>query len=83
MVHYEVVTINNRRENQVYFKMLIKAFNEKRKIKNCYLCRYHGLNFFDYDETPIFCKFLKKSCNSNEAATCQYYRPDPKVFPTI
>jgi hypothetical protein len=78
--HHEVVP--NRRNNAIfYIEMIIKAFNERRKIRNCFLCRYHAPNRSNYEEKPIFCKYLKKGCNSNEAASCQSYRADPKVFP--
>lgn len=64
-----------------YLKLVIESFFNDRGIKNCFLCRYHGISYsFDY---PIFCKFIKKNCNSNEAANCEYYRPDTKVFPTF
>ncbi|MBM0511642.1 competence protein CoiA family protein [Aeromonas hydrophila] len=46
------------------------------KIRNCFLCRYQGENW-DYDgKNPIFCKGKKMKCTSNEAATCDWYKPD-------
>ena len=41
------------------------------EIKNCFLCRYHGL---DGLENSIFCKYLKKSTSSNEAIECKFYK---------
>lgn len=41
-------------------------------IKNCFLCKYHGL---DGVESAIFCKAKKISCSSNEAADCDIYSP--------
>ena len=64
-----------------YIKLVIESFVNNRQIKNCFLCRYHGKSYESSD--PIYCKFLKKSCNSNEAASCEYYRPDTKVFPSL
>jgi len=68
-----------------YKKNLIDAYNSNIEIKNCFLCRYHGKNqsCYDDDKKPIFCKFLKISCNSNRASECQYYRPDQKNFPDL
>ncbi|MBD1871668.1 hypothetical protein H6F95_31080 [Cyanobacteria bacterium FACHB-471] len=68
-----------------YKKNLIEAYNNKIDIKNCFLCRYHGENwsYFDDDECPIFCKFLKVKCKSNYASECQYYKPDQKSFPDL
>ena len=64
-----------------YIKLVIESFVNDRKLKNCFLCRYHGKSYnYDYS---IYCKFLKKNCNSNEAANCEYYRPDTKVFPSL
>ena len=64
-----------------YIRLVIESFVNNRDIKNCFLCRYHGDSYNSSD--PIYCKFLKKSCGSNEAANCEYYRPDTKVFPAI
>ena len=64
-----------------YIKLVIESFVNNRGIKNCFLCRYHGKSY-NY-EYSIYCKFLKKNCNSNEAANCEYYRPDTKVFPSL
>lgn len=45
------------------------------KIKNCFLCRYQGENW-DYDrQYPIFCRGKKIKCTSNQAATCDWYKP--------
>ena len=64
-----------------YIKLVIESFVNNRGIKNCFLCRYHGKSYgYEY---PIYCKFLKKNCNSNEAAICEYYRPDTEVFPSL
>lgn len=78
--YHKTVLVKNRR-SESYIEMVIEAFNEELKIKNCFLCRYHALNRFNDGETPVFCKFLKKSFNSNQAANCQSFKPDPQVFP--
>ncbi|MEN6572362.1 MAG: hypothetical protein ABFD24_11005 [Anaerolineaceae bacterium] len=66
-----------------YAEEVEKAYHAKRKVFNCYLCRYHGENIYrNENEGPIYCRFLKKKYVSTQAANCEYYRPDPKVFPS-
>lgn len=84
LAYYEFVIIDNtdNRRNKVFLRKIVEAYFNNVSVKNCYLCRYHGSNFRNYyDDNPIFCKFLKKTCNSNEAAICQFYRADPTSFP--
>lgn len=56
---------------QIFVDHVRKAHFEGADVKNCFLCRYHGL---DGIYEPIFCKYLKKSCGSNVAADCSSYR---------
>jgi hypothetical protein len=64
--------------SDVFIDEVEAAFKEKIAVKNCFLCRYHtGANSGDQ---PIFCKYLKRTCGSNKAAECEFYRPDPKAF---
>lgn len=70
--------ISGYHRSVIYKQEVIESYLKKIKIKNCFLCRYHAQN--KYSEEPIFCKFLKIACISNEATDCQYFRPDPKVF---
>ncbi len=65
-----------------YLKNVINSFEKGIKIKNCFLCRYHAINKnkFTKSEKPIFCKFLKKAYTSNQAADCNFYKPDKKVY---
>jgi len=68
---------------QIYIDELEKAFHARKKIRNCFLCRYHGENIFrDDDEGPIYCKFLKQKYVSTRAVSCEFYRADPKTFPS-
>lgn len=68
---------------QIYIDELENAYHAKKKIRNCFLCRYHGENIFrDDDEGPIYCKFLKQKYVSTRAVLCEFYRADPKVFPS-
>jgi len=40
-------------------------------IRNCYICKYHGVSLYD----PVFCKVYRTGCSSNDATTCDAYRP--------
>ena len=61
---------------KLFIHKVREAHFNKIRIKNCFLCRYHGMHG---ENKAIFCKHLKKSFNSNEAISCNYYR----VFRTI
>jgi len=54
------------------------------KVRNCFICRYHAENnSWIYEDTtgvPIFCKFLKTKCNSNQAVTCKYFKLENKYI---
>ena len=62
------------------FKKGIATFSQQNlKVKNCFICRYHAENnswqyFEDTTGVPIFCKFLKIKCNSNQAVSCEYFK---------
>lgn len=78
--YYKIVPVAH---HLMYMEAVERAHLQGFKVKSCFLCRYHAKPStwqWSQDERPIFCKFLKKSCSSNDAAECQYYRPDPKVF---
>jgi hypothetical protein len=83
LLNYKVISSDEEyARSDEYKKNVVDAYNTKIAIKNCFLCRYHGDNYSYCDEDlPIFCKFLKIKCNSNQASACQYYRPHPKCFP--
>lgn len=84
IVYYEILEPlkSYYKSSDQYKQRVINAHNIGIKIKNCFLCRYHGENFFS-NKPPIFCKFLKIKCISNHASECNYYKPDPKCFPKI
>jgi len=69
---------------ETFISCLEAAYNEGVNVKNCYLCRYHGYKIVCGITTKgIFCKFLRRDIqNSNNAAECEYYRPDPSTFPS-
>lgn len=80
--HYKIIPSANR---EVYIETLERAYSMGHKVTNCFLCRYHAKptsGQWARDGKSAFCKFLKHSCNSNDAAECQYYRPGPEVFST-
>ena len=61
------------------FKTGVATFaKDNLKVFNCFICRYHAENdYCSYEDTtwlPIFCKFLKIKCNSNNAVTCEYFK---------
>lgn len=65
----------------IYFQELVNSYNIGLNVRSCFLCRYHAMNQYRWDDDlPIFCKFLKSSYISTRAVNCQYFRADPKVF---
>jgi hypothetical protein len=73
--------------HETFIREVEAAFSSGVAIKNCYLCRYHsGANHYQNFERKgsggIFCKHLKITCGSNQAAKCEFYRPDKSVFGT-
>ncbi|MCW5898640.1 MAG: hypothetical protein KIT10_05165 [Flavobacteriales bacterium] len=75
------------------FKKGVATFSQQNlKVKNCFVCRYHAENnsWQYYEDTigvPIFCKFLKIKCNSNQAVSCEYFKLEKnyvqKIITTI
>lgn len=41
-------------------------------VRNCFVCRYHGTGGL---EAAVFCRVRREPVSSNEAATCEAYRP--------
>ncbi len=94
--HEELDKINQLQQNSLYFEYVcdgeeidlsslykekvVKSYQDGVKIKNCFLCRYHGINYSFKIKGSIFCKFLKNTGSSNMAVDCQYFLPDSKVF---
>ena len=65
-----------------FIENVISTYESGIAVKNCFLCRYHATNknISTKNEEPIFCKFLKKTCISNYAADCEYFKPDKAVY---
>ena len=75
ITHYKVFNPPEWWDLEKHMSMVIETYEKGVKIKNCYLCRYQGDNYAYSDRgNPIFCKFLKIKCNSNQAAVCKYFR---------
>jgi hypothetical protein len=75
IIYHEVFNPLEWWDSQKYIAKVIELYAKGINIKNCYLCKYQGDNFSWRDSgKPIFCKFLKIKCNSNQAANCQYFR---------
>ncbi len=66
--------------SSLYKEKVVESYEKGIKIKNCFLCRYHGINYSFTIKGTIFCKFLKNTGSSNMATNCEYFLPDPKVF---
>jgi hypothetical protein len=49
-----------------------EAYFEGLAVRNCFVCRHHGIGRF---EEPIFCKEMKVGCESNAAASCARFTP--------
>ena len=83
LLHFEYIShkqIDLWSFGELYRNKVVETYEKGLRIKNCFLCRYHAINRYSSEEGAIFCKFLKKCVKSNEAANCQYLRPDSKVF---
>ncbi|AOW09937.1 competence protein CoiA family protein [Flavobacterium gilvum] len=79
IVKYEITKDNGYNYSDIFKKSVATYAQQNLKVKNCFICRYHAENnswqyFEDTSGIPIFCKFLKIKCNSNQAITCEYYK---------
>lgn len=61
-------------QGDLYSEEVYLAYKKGIKIRNCFLCKYQGDNWSEWDHLPIFCKTYKIKCNSNQAAQCDRYR---------
>jgi len=74
------IEANTRYSPPIRFKKAVATYASKKlPIKNCFTCRYHAKNrykgaLYEPEYNPIFCKFLKITCNSNKAVYCEYYK---------
>lgn len=70
-----------------YKSLIANAYTKGVRVKNCFICRYHAPNLSRTNKSdsekrklPIFCKYLKEMCYSNDATNCQFYRLDNKYI---
>jgi hypothetical protein len=79
-IEYDDENEHYSREDLIFIGYVVRAHKEGANVKNCFLCRYHAKNQswdFDFEpKKPIFCKYLKTACGSNQAAVCRYYKID-------
>lgn len=78
IIDYKILELVNYNYRNIYQKAIASYIQDNIKVRNCFVCRYHTDNdstfsiLKNYDKT-IFCKFLKKTCNSNEAVSCKSF----------
>lgn len=81
--YYRETEINCYSYNvQAFIACVEAAYEEGVKIKNCYLCRYHGYQTrYSEGYLQVFCKFKRiRVPNSNYALKCKSYRADKSTF---
>lgn len=88
IVKYEISKDFGYNYPEIFKKGLATFAQQNLKVKNCFVCRYHAENnswqyYEDTKGVPIFCKFLKIICNSNEAVICRYYKLEIKYVKEI
>lgn len=60
----------------LFVEAVRKAHFRDVKLKNCFLCKYHGASNGD---SAIYCKANRESVGSNEAVSCSKYRTLPRL----
>lgn len=85
IVKYKILNIKHNNFPKTFKYNLAKYAKQNFKVKNCYICRYHAENNNEiYDKgNNIFCKFLKKYNNSNEAVECNYFKHEENYIDQI
>jgi len=63
---------NKQAQTLLFIKKVREAHFKNIPIKNCYLCKFHGINGVD---NAVFCKLKKIPTPSNAAADCGKYSP--------
>lgn len=84
---YKVSRIDDVNYSEVFLKGVANLSNANYNVRNCFICRYHAENnSWHYEDTsglPIFCKYLKIKCNSNQAVNCEYFKLENKYINEI
>ncbi len=58
----------------VFKKLVEETHKQGIRIRNCLLCRYEGQNRNEDVTAPVYCKFRKIYCGTNEAVDCEFFR---------
>jgi hypothetical protein len=79
IVNYEISKDSGHNYSEIFKTGVATYAQQNLKVKNCFICRYHAENnswnyYEDTTGVPIFCKFLKIKCNSNQAVSCEYFK---------
>lgn len=88
IIDYKILELVNYNYRSIYQKAIASYTQENIKVRNCFICRYHAENdstfsiIKNYDKT-IFCKYLKKTCNSNEAVSCEFFKIENQYVQNI
>ena len=81
ILNIEYISRVEATDTGIFFRRkVVESYQNGFNVENCFLCRYHGVNYSFKQEGTIFCKYLKNTGNSNMAANCEYFRPDHAVF---
>jgi hypothetical protein len=88
LVKYEITKDIGYNYPEIFKKGIAVYAQQNLKVKNCFICRYHAENnswqyFEDTTGIPIFCKFLRIKCNSNQAVSCEYFKLEKKYVNDI
>jgi hypothetical protein len=69
---------------EYFAKLVVEERKRGVMIKNCHLCRYHGLHR-DRGATSAatFCKWKKQKVMSNIAGDCEAYMDDPSAYTDV
>lgn len=73
--HVEILgpkQIDKQSQTLLFIQKVREAHFNKIPIKNCYICKYHGLDGVD---NAVYCKLKKISTSSNTATDCGQYSP--------
>jgi hypothetical protein len=81
IVKYEISKHNRENYRDIFKKGVADFAQQNLKVRNCFICRYHAENisWHNTSDVPIFCKFLKINCNSNQAVSCKYFKLEKKI----
>jgi hypothetical protein len=74
IIHSEIEGVDGASYLDLFKFKIATCIEDKLKVKNCFLCRYHDLNTSSYHDGLIFCKYLRIGCNSDKAVECPSFK---------